>query len=70
MNSDHSEFYSLKADLSDFKFSGLRSLMKEAYSNGSDLMEEFDGWSGRSTAGAFKILRKKTLAIADGVGLR
>ena len=50
--------------------SGLRSLMKEAYSNGSDLMEEFDGWSGRSTAGAFKILRKKTLAIADGVGLR
>ncbi len=38
--------------------------------NGSDLMEGFDGWSGRSTAGAFKILRKKTLAIADGVGLR
>jgi hypothetical protein len=59
MNSDHAEFYSLKADLSDFKFSGLRSLMNDAYPNGSGLMERFDGYSGRSTGGAFKILRKK-----------
>jgi hypothetical protein len=44
--------------------------MNDAYPNGSGLMERFDGYSGRSTGGAFKILRKKTLAIADGAGLR
>ena len=60
----------MKAELFRFQNEWITQLDERCVPNGSDLMEEFDGWSGRSTAGAFKILRKKTLAIADGVGLR
>ena len=43
MNSDHSEFYSLKADLSDFKFSGLLIFDERRAQNRTEMMERFDG---------------------------
>ena len=64
------EFLVFESRAFRFQNEWITQLDERCVPNGSDLMEGFDGWGGRSTAGAFKILRKKALAIADGVGLR